>query len=253
MLEDGRKTAAQLSFQFPQFFVTAPGPCPYLKDREERKVFTDLCGPEASELHEALGRVGFRRSQTVAYRPACDACNACVSVRVVAPAFEASKSQRRVLKRNAHLIPAANSPMSTDEQYALLTRYLGARHADGGMLDMDEFEYAEMIEASPVTTTVVEYREPPANDEPLAQGRLIAVAITDVLTDGLSMVYSFFDPDLARQSLGSFMILDHIERTKRAGLDYVYLGYWVAESQKMAYKTRFQPMQQLGQRGWTAL
>ncbi len=207
------------SFQFPRFFVTAPSPCPYLEGRSERKVFTDLTVGDSEELHEALSRVGFRRSQTVAYRPACDNCASCISVRVKAQKFKPGKSFRRIIKANRDLIPVAMDALATDEQFALLNSYLTDRHADGGMSDMDQFEYVEMVESSPVATTVVEYREPGKGENMRRPGKLIAAALTDVLSDGLSMVYSYFDPSSDRLSLGTYLILDHIERTRKAGVD----------------------------------
>ncbi len=239
------------SYQFPRFYVTAPSPCPYLEGREERKVFTDLHGPDATELNETLGRVGFRRSQSVAYRPACEGCNACLSVRVIAHAFEPSRSMRRILNKNRDLIIEANDTTPTSEQYELLNKYLATRHMDGGMTDMDEFEFADMVASSPVNTSVVEYREPPKKGH--GQGKLVAAALTDVMSDGLSMVYSFFDTDSERPSLGTTMIIDHIHRTAKAGLPYVYLGYYVKESPKMAYKAKFQPMEVLSENGWARM
>lgn len=237
------------SYQFPKFFVTAPQPCPYLEGREERKVFTDLTGPDAEELNESLGKVGFRRSQSVAYRPACEGCNACKSVRVLAGEFRPSKSQRRIWRMNADLKSATMDAFATAEQYGLIQKYLSRRHPEGGMSEMSEFEYMEMIEATPVPTNVIEYRLPHPED-PMAQGRLVATALTDVLSDGLSMIYSFFDPAESRRSLGNYMILDHIERAARAGLPHVYLGFWVKGSRKMAYKNRFRPFELLDATGW---
>lgn len=241
------------SYQFPRFFMTAPQPCPYIDGKIERKVFTDLVGKDATELNEALGRVGFRRSQTVAYRPACEQCSSCVSVRVVAQDFKANKSQRRVIKNNTHLVAIATDLMATNEQYELLKKYLEHRHQDGGMTDMDEYEYSEMVLKSPVTTTIVEYRLPSDDDKDPLGGLLIGAALTDVLTDGLSMVYSFFDPEYENLSLGNYMILDHIERVKVSDLTHVYLGYWVKESQKMNYKTKFKPIEALSPTGWALL
>lgn len=239
------------SYQFPRFYVTTPSPCPYLEGHEERKVFTDLNGPDANELNETLGRVGFRRSQSVAYRPACEGCNACKSVRVIAHEFEPTKSMRRTINKNRDLLVEANDTTPTSEQYELLSKYLTTRHMDGGMTDMDEFEFADMIASSPVNTSVIEYREPPQKG--YGQGKLIAAALTDVMSDGLSMVYSFFDTDSERDSLGTMMIMDHISRTAKAGLPYVYLGYYVKESPKMAYKAKFQPMEILGENGWVRM
>jgi arginine-tRNA-protein transferase len=237
-------------FRFPRFFVTSPTPCPYLPGRSERKVFTELGGGSAAELNDALGRIGFRRSQNVAYRPSCHGCNACISVRVVADRFTPTASQRRTLRQNKDLIVEARAPWATEEQYALLTRYLASRHPDGGMADMSESDYAAMIEHSPVETCVVEYRERTDAGQP---GRLLGACLTDRQADGLSMVYSFFETDdPAKRGLGTFIILDHIVRAARAGLPYVYLGYWIEGSDRMAYKTRFRPLERLGPDGWTS-
>jgi arginyl-tRNA--protein-N-Asp/Glu arginylyltransferase len=235
-------------FRFPRFFVTTPAPCPYLTGKTERKVFTELSGQHAGELNDALGRIGFRRSQNVAYRPSCIDCAACVSVRVVAGEFQANTGQRRVMRRNADLEVSACKPWTTDEQYQLLRRYLQARHPGGGMVDMDESDYSDMVEQSPVKTFVVEYREPSEDGRP---GRLVGACLTDQQSDGLSMIYSFFEPDDHRRSgLGTYIILDHIVRAGRAGLPYVYLGYWVEASRRMAYKAKFRPLEKLGPGGW---
>ena len=216
----------------PQFYVTAPQPCPYLEGRMERKLFTSLQGEHAGRLNNSLSRQGFRRSQNVLYRPSCADCSACLSARINVSAFEATRSQKRTLRRNVHLRRRATSPWATEEQYALFRSYLDSRHADGGMADMDVFEFAAMIEETPIRTRVIEYRD-------TATRQLIAVCLTDVLEDGLSMVYSFYDPAWATQSLGTYIILDHIEIAREAGLPYVYLGYWVPGSRKMGYKARY--------------
>jgi arginyl-tRNA--protein-N-Asp/Glu arginylyltransferase len=209
-------------FRFPRFFVTSPAPCPYLAGKTERKVFTELNGAHAGELNDALGRIGFRRSQGVAYRPSCMDCAACVSVRVAASQFQPSGTQKRMLKRHADLEVTACKPWATEEQYALLRRYLKHRHPDGGMVGMDESDFADMIEQSPVRTYVIEYREPAKDGR---QGRLVGACLTDQQADGLSMIYSFFEPDdPLRPGLGTYIILDHIVRAGKAGLPYVYLG-----------------------------
>ena len=214
-------------------------------------MFTELSGPHANELNDALGRIGFRRSQGVAYRPSCAGCTACVSVRVVTHDFEANATQRKLVRRNDDLEVTACRPWATDEQYQLLRRYLAHRHPGGGMAGMDEQDYADMIEHSPVNSVIVEYREPSVNG---AQGRLVGACLTDRQGDGLSMIYSFFAPEAdARPGLGSLIILDHILRARAAGLPYVYLGYWVKQSPRMAYKTRYRPIEMLGPRGWTLL
>ncbi|MCM8731745.1 arginyltransferase [Hephaestia sp. GCM10023244] len=238
-------------FRFPRFFVTSPSPCPYLPGRQERKVFTELSGPHAAELNDALGRIGFRRSQAVAYRPSCAGCTACQSVRVVADEFHPNSTQRRVLRRNADLDVRACRPWATDEQFDLLRRYLAARHPGGGMASMDEGDYADMVEQSPVSSFVIEYREPaPAGEI----GRLVGACLTDRQADGLSMIYSFFDPAHAeRHGLGNFIIMDHILRARAVALPYIYLGYWVKGSRSMEYKTRYRPIEVLGPQGWKLL
>jgi arginine-tRNA-protein transferase len=214
----------------------------------ERKVFTELSGRHASELNEALGRIGFRRSQSVAYRPSCIDCSACVSVRVLASEFEPSATQRKLIRRHRDLEVSACKPWTTEEQYQLLRRYLAARHPGGGMAEMDESDFADMVEQTPVRTCVIEYREPSQRGKP---GRLVGACLSDQQSDGLSMIYSFFDvgPDV-RKGLGTYIILDHIVRAARAGLPYVYLGYWVEGSSRMAYKTGFRPLERLGRDGW---
>ena len=234
--------------RFPRFFVTSPAPCPYLPGRSERKVFTELKGPHAGELNDALGRIGFRRSQTVAYRPSCADCTACVSVRVVAGEFRPSSTQRRNLKRNSDLVATLCRPWSTSEQFELLQRYLGARHPGGGMATMDEVDFADMVEHTPVDSYVIEYREPSIDGTP---GRLVGACLTDKQGDGLSMIYSFYEPDQTnRTGLGTYIILDHIRRAAELDLPYVYLGYWVDGSARMQYKVRYRPLEKLGRDGW---
>jgi arginine-tRNA-protein transferase len=218
----------------PQFYVTAPQPCPYLPGRMERKLFTALQGEYAVKLNDALSKQGFRRSQNVLYRPSCSECSACLSARIRVADFRPTKSQKRARRRNAALRREATSPWATEDQYALFRSYLDSRHADGGMADMDIFEFAAMIEETPIRSRVVEYSQGHGADRSLA-----AVCLTDVLDDGLSMVYSFYDPDLAKDSLGTYVILDHVEIAREAGLPYVYLGYWVPGSPKMGYKAKF--------------
>ncbi|NRB16708.1 MAG: arginyltransferase [Rhodobacteraceae bacterium] len=227
----------------PQFYVTAPQPCPYLADRMERKLFTALQGDEAEQLNNSLSQQGFRRSQNVLYRPSCADCSACLSARIKVADFSLSRSQKRTLRRNANLERRATSPWASEDQYALFRRYLDSRHADGGMADMDVFEFAAMIEETPIRSRVVEYST-------TEQNQLTAVSLTDVLEDGLSMVYSFYTPDLPRNSLGTYMILDHIDIAREAGLPYVYLGYWVPGSPKMGYKASFSGLEIYSGGGW---
>lgn len=235
----------QHNARIPQFFLTPGGPCPYLPGRTERKVFARLSGTLAQPLSEALTHSGFRRSQSIAYRPACEGCNACVSVRILTDGFAPDRSQRRTLKRNHDLLRTEVPAEATREQFALLRAYLDARHPGGGMSDMGLFDYVAMVEETPVATHIVEYRKP--------DGTLIAAALTDRLKDGLSMVYSFFHPGEDARSLGTFMILDHVAAAHRQNMAYVYLGYWVRGSRKMDYKTRFTPMEALTTGGWVRL
>jgi arginine-tRNA-protein transferase len=241
----------QHSRDTPQFYLTAPSPCPYLAGKEERKVFTHLVGERAAELNNILTQGGFRRSQSIAYRPACEGCRACVSVRVVAKDFRPSQSMRRIVRRNADIGSDMRIAVPTSEQYAIFRAYLDSRHRDGGMADMTVLDYAMMVEDSHIETRIIEYRRrEPGAAHTRGGGDLAAIALTDVLSDGLSMVYSFFEPDEASRSLGTFMVLDHIARAQRMGLSYVYLGYWVRGSRKMDYKGRFLPQERLMPDGW---
>ncbi|MEJ6402276.1 arginyltransferase [Yoonia sp. 2307UL14-13] len=228
----------------PQFYVTAPQPCPYLDGRMERKLFTALQGDTATKLNDSLSKQGFRRSQNVLYRPSCAECSACMSARIAVSAFTPSKSQRRVLRRAHDLQRRATSPWATEEQYALFREYLDGRHATGGMADMDMFEFAAMVEETPIRSRLIEYHD---GDD------LVAVCLTDILDDGLSMVYSFFDPARARLSLGTYIILDHVTIAQDLGLPFVYLGYWVPGSPKMGYKANFKGLEVYRDGGWQQL
>lgn len=225
----------------PQFYVTAPQPCPYLEGRMERKLFTALQGEYAETLNDALSKQGFRRSQNVLYRPSCADCTACMSARIRVADFKPSRGQRKIASRNAGLTRKVNSAWATEDQFSLFRRYLDSRHATGGMADMDIFEFAAMVEETPVKSRVIEYDYPP--EQGLARGELAAVCLTDMLDDGLSLVYSFYDTDVPRRSLGTHVILDHIEIAREAGLPYVYLGYWVPGSSKMGYKAGFSALE----------
>ena len=242
----------QHSTQTPQFFLTAPSPCPYIDGQFERKVFTHLVGEKARELNDLLTQGGFRRSQNIAYRPACETCRACVSVRILAGEFRLTRSMRRVVQRNEDLVGFVHDAEPSTEQYSLFRSYLDARHRRGGMSDMTVLDYAMMVEDTHVDTKVIEYRRrgPDTFITGKGEGELIAVALTDKMSDGLSMVYSYYNPDIEDRSLGTFMILDHVARARAAGLPHVYLGYWVNGSRKMNYKVRFAPQEHLGPKGW---
>ena len=233
-----------------RFYLTAQSPCPYLPDRFERKVFAHLPLAEGAPVNDSLAQSGFRRSQTIAYRPACDACDACRSVRAPVRAYRFSRSERRVLERNAGLTRHLVEAEATREQFDLLRRYLRARHLGDGMSDMGWLDYVAMVEDTSVRTHLMEYRAPSHEGGP---GELTAVTLVDVLSDGLSLVYSFYEPDHPKQSLGSFMILDHMVQARALELPFVYLGYWVAGSPKMAYKAGFRPLEVLGLNGWARL
>lgn len=243
-------TEQQITSRFPQFYLTVPTPCPYLPGRMERKIFTQLHGRMAVALNDALTHAGFRRSQNIAYKPACEGCNACLSVRIRARDFHLTRSFRRVRNKNGDVVATVVPSIATEEQFNILRAYLDARHADGGMAGMTFLDYASMVEETAVRSHLVEYRLVRCGS---GDGALLAVALTDVLADGLSMVYSFFDPTIRGRSLGSYMILDHIRQTRALDLPYLYLGYWVEQSEKMDYKSRFRPLEVLGPKGWGPL
>jgi arginyl-tRNA--protein-N-Asp/Glu arginylyltransferase len=233
-----------------RFFLTAPSPCPYLPARDERKVFAHLPLSDGPGVNDALTQVGFRRSQNIAYRPACEACDACVSARIPASDYPFSRSERRVLEKNDDLSRHLVEAEATMEQFDLLRRYLLARHAQGGMADMTWPDYVAMVEDTAVRTHLIEYRLPSGGAGP---GDLVACVLVDILGDGLSLVYSFYEPSMAKRSLGSFVILDHVVQARLAELDNVYLGYWVPGSSKMDYKSRFRPIEVLRPGGWMRL
>lgn len=236
-----------------QFYMTRPSPCPYLPERQERKLFAHLDPLSGPGLHDAMLRSGFRRSQNVVYRPACEGCDACRSVRICADRFTPSRSQKRTQKRNADLITDERAAEATVEQFQLLKAYLGARHPGGGMTGMSFGDYAAMMDGIWARTRVFEFRLPGEDGENGEPGKLVAAALSDWMSDGLSMVYSYFDPTLQNRSLGAHMILDHIARARAAGLPYVYLGYWVPGSPKMDYKSKFRPLEVLRAGGWREL
>ena len=225
------------------FFLSRSSNCPYLPDRVEQMVFTDLNSAGApQELHDQLSRAGFRRSQSVAYKPNCPECQACRAVRVPVDEFKPSRSLQRIAKRNSGITATVMPAKGIGEHFALFNRYVRSRHGDGGMAGMNFDDYLAMVQDTPLPAELVEFRS--KNNE------LYGVCLTDPLDDGLSLVYSFFDPDLAKDSPGKFIILWHLEEAKRRGLPHVYLGYWIEESHKMAYKASFRPLEAHGPDGW---
>lgn len=237
---------------FPQFYITAPQPCPYLPGRLERKLFTHLTRSRPEDLIDNLLKGGFRRSQNIAYMPYCDTCSACVPVRILVDEFTPRRTLKRIWRTNRDLAPRRLGATPTAEQYAVFRAYIDSRHRDGGMADMSVLDYTMMVEDSVVDTQLTEYRfryraENGAED---ADGELAGVTLSDQLSDGISMVYSFYEPDLHNRSLGTYMILEQVEYARSLGLPYVYLGYWIDGSRKMEYKTRFQPQEKLTPEGW---
>ncbi len=237
---------------FPDFYITAPQPCPYLSGRRERKVFTHLTNDKPPGAVDHLLRTGFRRSQNIAYTPYCDGCNACVSVRILVDEFDPGRSFRRTLDRNRDLSTQRASPEPSQEQYALFADYIASRHGDGGMADMSVLDYAMMVQDTMVQTHLTEYRQrqPGGLGTEFRKWPLFGVSLCDRLTDGISMVYSYYDPEAADRSLGTYMILEQIQQARKLGLPYLYLGYWVRGSRKMSYKSRYQPQEHLTHNGW---
>jgi arginine-tRNA-protein transferase len=228
------------------FYLSRPAPCPYLVGREEQMVFTDLASADdPAALHDQLSRAGFRRSQAIAYKPNCRGCGSCVPVRVPVQSFRATRSQRRIARRNQGVEGRELPPVALSEHFQLFRRYIRSRHGDGGMAGMSFDDYRAMVQETPVSTRLLEFRD--------REGSLYGVCLTDALDDGLSLVYSFFEPERAADSPGSYIIMWHIEQALSRGLPFVYLGYWIDGSRKMAYKTRFRPAEALGPDGWRAL
>ena len=237
--------AAALAIPLRQFYATAAVPCPYLPDRVERKLIVELAGVHAPALYDELSRAGFRRSHRLAYRPACRACTACIPVRIAVERFADTRSTRRVRNLNAALAGRLLAPRASAEQFRLFALYQQSRHRDSDMAAMTGDDYRAMVEDSAVRSAIVELREP--------GGTLVAVSLIDRLDDGVSAVYSFYDPARERSSLGTWSILWLVEECRRAGLPYVYLGYWIAESPKMAYKARFPALERLVDGRWLPL
>ena len=217
------------------FFTTAPLPCPYLPGRMERRVVTELIGRDVVSLHDALSLTGFRRSHSVAYAPACSDCQACIPIRVDSLNFKPSRTQARIERMNADLSWQVCEPIATTEQYELFMAYQNGRHSKGEMSRMDFDDYQTLVEDTSIESLVYEFRDP--------DGVLKAVCLADRICNGLSAVYSFYDPQLTRNSLGTYMVVWLVRQAKELGLGYVYLGFWVAACSKMSYKSSFQPVE----------
>ncbi len=242
---DARPTAGGdgLAAPLQQFFATAPVVCPYVPGRAERKLIVELAGGGAEYFYDELSRAGFRRSHRFAYRPACRACASCIPVRIAVDGFGHTRSTRRIRNANRDLCAEVAPPRATPEQFRLFSAYQHARHGDSEMASMSYGDYRAMVEESPVRTKIAEFRD--------ASGALVAAALIDLLDDGVSAVYSFFDPAQRKRSLGSWSILWLVEECRRRERPYVYLGYWIADSPKMAYKARFPALERLAAAGWT--
>ena len=236
--------------EFPAFHVSRTVPCPYLNGRQERKIFTIAADDDALSIYNNLSKQGFRRSQFAFYKPACIGCKACLSVRIPVAEFVPSNSQRRILQFNRQINRTLSEPVADIEQFEVFKSYITERHSDGAMSDMNQEEYEDMVEQTVVRTWLLKYydnRLHHSNRYPL-----IAACLTDVLDDGLSMLYSYFDPRWCKNSLGTFMVLDHVNIVKRMGrrFKYVYLGYWIPTSKKMEYKAKFSPLEILRNGEW---
>jgi leucyl-tRNA---protein transferase len=232
-----------LAAPLQQFFATTPVPCPYVPGRAERKLIIELGGSGTAPFYDDLSRAGFRRSHRFAYRPVCRACASCVPVRIAVDGFGHTRSTRRIRNANRDLYGDLARARATAEQFELFSAYQCGRHGDSEMASMNYGDYRGMVEDSPVRTKIAEFRD--------SSKRLVAASLIDLLDDGVSAVYSFYDPQQKKRSLGTWSILWLVEECGRHGMPYVYLGYWIADAPKMAYKARFPALERLTAKGWT--
>jgi arginine-tRNA-protein transferase len=222
-------------------FATYPHNCSYLPGEQATTLFVDPSTPIDARIYSQLSFIGFRRSGPHLYRPHCAACNACVPARVPVQAFVPNRNQRRVLARNRDLEVSLAEHIQAEEHYALYSRYIAVRHPDGDMYPPDRDQYNSFLTREWGTTSLVEFR---------AAGKLVAVAVMDRLDNGLSAIYTFYDPDEEARSLGTFVILWQIALARELQLPAVYLGYWIRNCRKMNYKTRFRPIELLANGHW---
>ena len=220
-------------------------PCPYIPGQTERKLVTDLGTKNAVELYEDLSQVGFRRSHGLAYKPVCPKCTSCVPVRIRVPDFKWTRTFRRMMKQNVDLMSKDMIAHATIEQYNLFNRYQQLRHTGGEMAAMTFRNFQAMVEQSPIETRITEFRD--------KHGELVGIMLADRQKDALSAVYSVFNPRIKKRGLGTYMVLWMVKRAEKLKLSYIYLGYWVNQSPKMAYKKRFRPLEGFTAEGWKTI